>query len=143
MSAALAKAIWLAKVAPRQPLTPIIVPKSRIESAPPPPPTVVIELPPPTNSVRYIARVVAQYYGILFGIFISPTRAKTVVLPRQVAMYLARTLQDKSLKRIGRALGNRDHATVLWGFRKIECLLGVDAELARQVEEIKSILQGE
>jgi chromosomal replication initiator protein len=64
-----------------------------------------------------------------------------VVRPRQVAMYLAKTLTLRSLPEIGRRFGGRDHTTVLHAVRKIEGLVGNDAMLADEIEVLKRQLQ--
>jgi chromosomal replication initiator protein len=64
-----------------------------------------------------------------------------VVRPRQIAMYLAKTLTLRSLPEIGRRFGGRDHTTVLHAVRKIEGLVGNDNMLAEEVELLKRLLQ--
>jgi chromosomal replication initiator protein len=61
--------------------------------------------------------------------------------PRQVAMYLAKTLTLRSLPEIGRRFGGRDHTTVLHAVRKIEGLVGNDVTLAEEIEGLKRQLQ--
>jgi chromosomal replication initiator protein len=63
------------------------------------------------------------------------------VRPRQVAMYLAKTLTLRSLPEIGRRFGGRDHTTVLHAVRKIEGLVGNDMALAEEIEILKRQLQ--
>jgi chromosomal replication initiator protein len=63
------------------------------------------------------------------------------VRPRQIAMYLAKTLTLRSLPEIGRRFGGRDHTTVLHAVRKIESLIGTDNGLAAEIEVLKSQLQ--
>jgi len=63
------------------------------------------------------------------------------VRPRQVAMYLAKTLTLRSLPEIGRRFGGRDHTTVLHAVRKIEGLVGNDVALAEEIEVLKRQLQ--
>ncbi|MGH6789157.1 MAG: helix-turn-helix domain-containing protein, partial [Pseudolabrys sp.] len=64
-----------------------------------------------------------------------------VVRPRQIAMYLAKTLTLRSLPEIGRRFGGRDHTTVLHAVRKIEGLVGNDMTLAEEIEILKRQLQ--
>jgi chromosomal replication initiation ATPase DnaA len=64
-------------------------------------------------------------------------RTANVVLPRQIAMYLAKTLTGKSLPEIGRRTGGRDHTTVMHAVRKIEGMIKVDANFAAMIERIK------
>src|SRR5262249_39146366 len=72
---------------------------------------------------------------------LSSRRTANVVRPRQVAMYLAKTLTLRSLPEIGRRFGGRDHTTVLHAVRKIENLVGNDAMLADEIEVLKRQLQ--
>ena len=64
---------------------------------------------------------------------LSPRRARTVVVPRQIGMYLAKKLTSRSLPEIGRRFGGRDHSTVLHAVRKIEDQIKTDDKLAREV----------
>jgi chromosomal replication initiator protein len=64
-----------------------------------------------------------------------------VVRPRQVAMYLAKTLTLRSLPEIGRRFGGRDHTTVLHAVRKIENLVNKDSSLAGEIDLLKRQLQ--
>jgi chromosomal replication initiator protein len=72
---------------------------------------------------------------------LSSRRTANVVRPRQVAMYLAKTLTLRSLPEIGRRFGGRDHTTVLHAVRKIEGLVGNDMALAEEIEILKRQLQ--
>jgi chromosomal replication initiator protein len=72
---------------------------------------------------------------------LSSRRTANVVRPRQIAMYLAKTLTLRSLPEIGRRFGGRDHTTVLHAVRKIEGLIGKDNALAAEIESLKSQLQ--
>ncbi|MFV2092005.1 MAG: helix-turn-helix domain-containing protein, partial [Hyphomicrobiales bacterium] len=65
----------------------------------------------------------------------------TVVYPRQVGMYLAKTLTSRSLPEIGRKFGGRDHTTVLHAVRKIERLLGEDPTTRYAVETLRGHLR--
>jgi chromosomal replication initiator protein len=72
---------------------------------------------------------------------LSARRTANVVRPRQIAMYLAKTLTLRSLPEIGRRFGGRDHTTVLHAVRKIESLIGNDTTLAAEIEVLKGQLQ--
>ena len=52
----------------------------------------------------------------------SPRRSRSVARPRQIAMYLAKSITSRSLPEIGRKFGGRDHTTVLHACRKIKAL---------------------
>lgn len=77
----------------------------------------------PRSKGMQIIREVCIKYNISLEDLISERRTAKIVLPRQEAMYRLCTETDWSLPRIGRALGNRDHTTVLHGRRKFQALL--------------------
>lgn len=66
-----------------------------------------------------VLRLVAAHYGVAVDVLLSEQRTAAVVLPRQVAMFLASTVLGLSYPRIGAHLGGRDHTTALHGVRKI------------------------
>lgn len=72
--------------------------------------------------VRDVMRATCLYYGIEHKDLISHRKPASLVLARQVAMFLSVELTDRSLPQIGHAM-NRDHTTVLWGVRKIHYAL--------------------
>jgi chromosomal replication initiator protein len=96
---------------------------------------------PKRVKIEDIQRVVARHYNVSRGDLLSSRRTANVVRPRQVAMYLAKTLTLRSLPEIGRRFGGRDHTTVLHAVRKIENLVGNDASLAEEIESLKRQLQ--
>jgi chromosomal replication initiator protein len=67
-------------------------------------------------------------------------RAQEIVMPRQIAMYLMREETGASLAEIGRALGGRDHTTVIHGIEKIEARLQEDSALRTRVISIREAL---
>lgn len=77
---------------------------------------------------------VCDFYGIRKADLISARRAREIVHPRQVAMYLAKHLTPWSLPAIGRRFGGRDHSTVHHAIHKIEAMRKTDPVLARDVE---------
>ena len=80
-------------------------------------------------------------YNVCRADLLSSRRTANVVRPRQVAMYLAKTLTLRSLPEIGRRFGGRDHTTVLHAVRKIENLVSTDTALAEEIELLKRQLQ--
>ena len=84
---------------------------------------------------------VAEHYGLSVADLVGPGRARAVARPRQVAMYLAKTLTERSLPEIGRSFGGRDHTTVIHGVRRIEALRGTDERIARDVDALRRTLQ--
>ena len=96
---------------------------------------------PKRVKIEDIQRIVARHYNVSRGDLLSSRRTANVVRPRQVAMYLAKTLTLRSLPEIGRRFGGRDHTTVLHAVRKIENLVNTDASLAEEIELLKRQLQ--
>jgi chromosomal replication initiator protein len=96
---------------------------------------------PKRVKIEDIQRVVARQYNVSRADLLSSRRTANVVRPRQIAMYLAKTLTLRSLPEIGRRFGGRDHTTVLHAVRKIENLVGNDNTLAEEIELLKRLLQ--
>src|SRR3954447_17464451 len=96
---------------------------------------------PKRIKIEDIQRVVARQYNVSRSDLLSSRRTANVVRPRQVAMYLAKTLTLRSLPEIGRRFGGRDHTTVLHAVRKIEALVSRDTALSEEVESLKRQLQ--
>ncbi len=96
---------------------------------------------PKRVKIEDIQRIVARQYNVSRSDLLSSRRTANVVRPRQVAMYLAKTLTLRSLPEIGRRFGGRDHTTVLHAVRKIEALQTNDAALASEIDALKRQLQ--
>ncbi len=96
---------------------------------------------PKRVKIEDIQRIVARQYNVSRADLLSSRRTANVVRPRQVAMYLTKTLTLRSLPEIGRRFGGRDHTTVLHAVRRIEGLVGNDAMLADEIEVLKRQLQ--
>lgn len=96
---------------------------------------------PKRIKIEDIQKVVARQYNVSRQDLLSSRRTANVVRPRQVAMYLAKTLTLRSLPEIGRRFGGRDHTTVLHAVRKIEALVAKDTALLQEVESLKRQLQ--
>ncbi len=91
-----------------------------------------------TTSV--IVETVAHFYGVDLKVLKGRQRSRNIVVPRQVAMYLMREETDASLVEIGKALGGRDHTTVLHGCEKIAEEINTDSRLRADVLEIRTRL---
>ena len=91
-------------------------------------------------SIDAIQREVARYYNIRQSEMHSKRRARGIVRPRQVAMYLAKDLTNHSYPQIGSRFGGRDHTTVMHAVRKIEDLIAEDKQFADDVGMIRSLL---
>ena len=92
-------------------------------------------------TIDEIIRKVADHYNLRMSDLLSARRARQVARPRQVAMYLAKTLTSRSLPDIGRRFGGRDHTTVIHAVRKIEELRATDAQIAEDVELLRRMLE--
>jgi chromosomal replication initiator protein len=88
-----------------------------------------------------ILKVVGRHYNVARADLLSPRRARSIVRPRQVGMYLAKKLTPRSLPEIGRRFGGRDHSTVLHAVRKIEELILTDEQLAREVALLMRLIE--
>jgi chromosomal replication initiator protein len=87
-----------------------------------------------------ILAAVAEKFGVKGEALCGSRRTRTVVLPRQVAMFLARQLTDLSLVEIGRLFGGRDHTTVMYSCEKVAALIAADLEFAEKVNGLISAL---
>jgi len=92
-------------------------------------------------TVDEIQKAVAGYFDLSIEDILSKRRTKTVVRPRHIAMYLAKSMTTRSLPDIGRRFGGRDHSTVIHAVTKITELLPSDAVLAEDVEAIRRALR--
>ncbi|WP_245243205.1 chromosomal replication initiator protein DnaA [Pararhodobacter sp. SW119] len=92
-------------------------------------------------TVEEIQRKVAEHYNIRLSDMIGPKRQRTIARPRQIAMYLAKSLTTRSLPDIGRRFGGRDHTTIMHGVRKVEELRTTDSQLAEDLELLRRLLQ--
>jgi chromosomal replication initiator protein len=90
--------------------------------------------------IEDIQRVVARHYNVSRQELVSNRRTRVIVKPRQIAMYLAKTLTPRSFPEIGRRFGGRDHTTVLHAVRKIEELISGDTKLSHEIELLKRLI---
>lgn len=89
-----------------------------------------------TISIEEIQRIVSEYFKIRVSDLKSTSRAKPIVVPRQIAMYLIKKFLDKSLVDIGKAFGGKDHTTVISSLDKIEKLQAKDAQFKNDIDEL-------
>ena len=94
-----------------------------------------------TITVELIQRKVAEHFDIRLADMTSRRRPQNVAFPRQVAMYLSRTLTDRSLVNIGESFGGRDHGTVMHACRLIETKMTTDDRLRQAVTHLQTALQ--
>jgi chromosomal replication initiator protein len=93
-------------------------------------------------SVENIQKTVADYYKIKVADMYSKKRPASIARPRQIAMYLAKELTQKSLPEIGELFGGRDHTTVLHAVRKISGERQQLTELNQQLHVLEQTLKG-
>ncbi|MEJ6021361.1 chromosomal replication initiator protein DnaA [Ramlibacter sp. PS4R-6] len=93
-------------------------------------------------SVENIQKTVADYYKIKVADMYSKKRPASIARPRQIAMYLAKELTQKSLPEIGELFGGRDHTTVLHAVRKIASERQNVTELNQQLHVLEQTLKG-
>ncbi len=92
-------------------------------------------------TVDFIQRCVAEEYGVSLADLKLKRRNKTIVVPRQVAMFLSRELTDLSFPEIGNCFGGKDHTTVLHSYNKIKGELSTNAFLKDKLQRIIQIIQ--
>jgi chromosomal replication initiator protein len=93
-------------------------------------------------SVENIQKTVADFYKIKVADMYSKKRPASIARPRQIAMFLAKELTQKSLPEIGELFGGRDHTTVLHAVRKIGAERQQNTELNQQLHVLEQTLKG-
>ncbi|OQB25449.1 MAG: Chromosomal replication initiator protein DnaA [Firmicutes bacterium ADurb.Bin182] len=94
------------------------------------------EFAPRKITPELIKEVVADYYSIAYSDMSSKRKDRNMAYPRQIAMYLCRTMTDIPLKQIGSLFGGRDHATVKYACDKIASDIESDRELAVSIDDM-------
>jgi chromosomal replication initiator protein len=93
-------------------------------------------------TIDEIQKKVAEHFNMRVADMYSERRARAVARPRQVAMFLAKQLTQRSLPEIGRKFGGRDHTTVMHACKKVEELMATDQSFAEDVELLRRTLAG-
>ena len=88
-------------------------------------------------TVEFIQKLVADHFDIAPEKLQGKTRKRSIVIARQLSMYLAKNLTDKSLKAIGETFGGRDHSTVIYSCRTVQDLMETDAIFKDTVTELE------
>ncbi len=91
-------------------------------------------------SVEEILKKVSLHFNVKISDVKSARRHKAIVLPRQIAMYLARQLTSASYPEIGERFGGKDHSTIIHAITKIEKLMADDYSLRNNIESLKKAL---
>jgi chromosomal replication initiator protein len=92
-------------------------------------------------SIDNIQKNVASFYNVSVSDLKSPKKLKIYAFPRQIAMFLCRTMTKSSFPEIGEKFGGKDHSTVIYAVRQIEKRLNEDRDLKNTVETLKNQLQ--
>ena len=87
-------------------------------------------------TITDVQQIVADYYSLKVSDLKSKNRNKSVVVPRQVAMYLARTLTSSSLPEIGKVFGGKDHTTVIHACNKVKNKMTLEKIFRKDIETL-------
>ncbi len=98
--------------------------------------------PKPIN-INSIQKLVSKYYNIKESSLKGKKRIKSIVLPRQIAMFLSRELTNLSFPEIGGKFGGKDHTTVIHAWRKIAEQKKKEENLKRELLELEDLLKRE
>jgi chromosomal replication initiation ATPase DnaA len=101
------------------------------------------EAPPKIIKITQIQEAVCARYNVSRIDLVSSRKTMDVVLPRQIAMYLAKKLTLRTMAEIGCRFGGRDHSTVLHSVRKITSRMMESPDLAAEIADIKKSLGAE
>jgi chromosomal replication initiator protein len=100
-----------------------------------------LEEKPRPHTAEEIQQLVADYFRIKVADLKSKKRTKSLVFPRQIAMYLCREVADLSFPEIGRQFGGKDHTTVIHACRQTEQHQATDPQAGRMIQELRQQLQ--
>lgn len=92
------------------------------------------------TTIPRIQQVVADYFDITVEDLTGKTRKRSIVVPRQIAMYLAREITKDSLPTIGKEFGGKDHTTVMHAVERVETLLKESPDTRSDISSIKNLL---
>lgn len=92
------------------------------------------------HTVEEIKQKVCQYFNVKEDVMVSRSRTQEIVLVRQIAIYLASKYTDQSTVQIGRAVGGRNHATVIHSINQIKNLLDTDEATREHIRKLEAIL---
>ncbi len=91
-------------------------------------------------SIELVKKAAMKVFDVTKADMESPSKARAVVYPRQIAMYLCRELTGKSFPQIGYSFGKRDHTTILYAHRKVTKALKSDTELANDIKAVSETI---
>jgi len=93
-------------------------------------------------TIESIQRAVAEQFGMKVSDLKQKNNSRNVVVPRQIAMYLAKQMTEASLPEIGRQFGNKHHTTVMHSIGKIDEQRRTDKDLHRTLNKLQEMLNG-
>jgi chromosomal replication initiator protein len=93
-------------------------------------------------TIESIQRAVAEQFGMKVSDLKQKNNSRNVVVPRQIAMYLAKQMTEASLPEIGRQFGNKHHTTVMHSIGKIDEHRRTDKDLHRTLNKLQEQLNG-
>ncbi len=96
----------------------------------------------PSITPEYIVEIVSQHFNLNPSDITSKKRPRDISYPRQIVMYLCRTLTDMSLPQIGYSLGKRDHTTIIHGYEKISLEIKTDTNLQNTISILTKRITG-
>lgn len=92
-------------------------------------------------TIEHIQKKIAEKYNIKISDMSSSRRSRAIARPRQIAMYLAKNLTQKSLADIGKKFGGKDHTTVMHAIKKIEQLITEDKDFAEDIKLLTRVIE--
>lgn len=92
-------------------------------------------------TVEFIQQLVAEHFSVPVEKLQHETRKRNVVIARQLSMYLAKKLTNKSLKAIGETFGGRDHSTVIYSCKAVQDMMDTDLIFKDTVDEVEKKLR--
>jgi chromosomal replication initiator protein len=93
-------------------------------------------------TIDAIQKAVSESFGMRVSELKQKNNSRAVVVPRQIAMYLAKNLTEASLPEIGRQFGGKHHTTVMHSIGKIDELRRSDKDLNRTINKLQETLNG-
>ncbi len=94
-----------------------------------------------TPNVEKIQKIVAHFYGIKISDLTASNRSRSIVRPRQIAMYLSKTLTLDSLPKIGRDFGGKNHATVIHSVKLVKELMNSDQKILQEIKSLEELIK--
>ncbi len=91
-------------------------------------------------TIKEIQDAVSNFYNVSLTELKSKAKSKNIAYPRQIAMYIAKTLTDESFPSIGNTFGGRDHSTVIHAYNKIKEEIETNSELKKAIDDIIAMI---